>query len=218
MFEYKEMPFKVTDNRSDISKYPTACLTYEAKLMHPILGSLNSNVIQLSFKNYYTTQITIKALFETSEKATFTTLAEDYILMSNCQVDTHSQDKIDFKFNLTDKLQNLNKIIISCFQISQNWVEWGINEIALFTISSKISTRDNDLNSNIGNSVYFSDNLKELNNSSSEETENLLKYLSQTLRHNISQEYNTHGGLSSQNCVANVNTPHYNIKLLLHNQ
>ena len=191
---------KVTDNRSEI-RDAVSPLCYELKLVPPVLYPSRSLILR--FKNYYVTEISVKAIFERDDKTIDVLLIDEHPLMPNCHTEQGSSDIFDISIDLPESSLSLSRLLVFCYQPSQNWSVWRLDDVSLFSITQsdrKSETRDKACE-------HSNDTIK------------LIRSLTSVLQDNIALlQRREELGTNSQHVTPPITGPYYNIQLLLSHQ
>ena len=191
---------KVIDSSSEVWKAP-APLCYELKLVPPVLYPSRS--LRLKFKNFYVSEISVRAVFEREDRTINVLLIDEHSLMPNCHAEQGASDRFDILIGLPESSLSLRRVQIFCYQPSQNWSVWRLDDVRLFSITPP------DTRSETGD--------KESERSN--DTVKLIRSLTSVLQNNIKSLRRSEELATSAHSVAPPTTgPYYNIQLLLYHQ
>ena len=191
---------KINDNGPEAWNPPHPPLCYELRPAQPVLHE--SRVLRLQFKNYYVHEISVKAVFEQDDTTHNFLLINGRTLMVNHHTEQASQDRFRLDVELPESSLYLSKLVVFCYQPSQNWSVWRLDDI---TLSSVIHTvRSADTNTCVQGST---------------DTLDLIRSLTSILQSNISSsKRNTRRENTSHNLPSAATSPLYHIQLLLYDQ
>ncbi|KAI6660934.1 hypothetical protein LOD99_13658 [Oopsacas minuta] len=190
-----------TENSSEVRTPPYPPLCYELKLVPPVI--YQSRALRIEFRNYYVNEISIRAIFERDDATHYFVLVDSYSLMPNCHTEQGSHDRFDIALELPESSINLCKIQIFCYQLSQNWCSWRLNNIKLFSITESILQVKSKV---------------DIEHEDTNDTVKLIKSLTSVLQDNITSSNRTDNIDTNTKLTPPITGPCYNIQLLLCDQ
>ena len=193
---------KTTDNSSEVWTPSSPPLCYELRLVPPVLYPSRS--LRLEFKNFYVSEISVRAVFEREDRTINVLLVDNHSLMPNCHTEQGSHDRFEILIDLPESCLSLSRVQIFCYQPSQNWTRWRLDDVRLFSITlvSLCNKSGADKESEHSNDIVT-----------------LIRSLTSVLQANLtSLRRNEEFDSSIHNMTPPITGPYYNIQLLLSHQ